>query len=154
MQSKSSSVRIKRIVKICTNCSTSSSRYACRCSRAMRSASCSTRAISTSASSSGPSAAHPRNVIMSYKRNTLTCVTHITLQQHFLLLLLVLVQHHLPISNNECSRRWNNTWLLTEILRSLIVNVQFVRNGRPLFYSTQMAEYVGIINTLASRYLQ
>ena len=91
---------------------------------------------------------------MSYKRNTLTCVTHITLQQHFLLLLLVLVQHHLPSSNNECSRRWNNTWLLTEILRSLIVNVQFVRNGRPLFYSTQMAEYVGIINTLASRYLQ
>ena len=56
--------------------------------------------------------------------------------------------HHHLINEDECSSRWdvqNNTWLLTEILRSLIVNVQFVRNGRPLFYSTQMAGYVGII---------
>ena len=47
--------------------------------------------------------------------------------------------------------RWdlkNHTWLLTEKLRPLAVNVEFVRGGRTLYYSTQLAGYLGLLTAL------
>lgn len=65
--------------------------------------------------------------------------------------------HRTPLSFNHmftCTRtllRWdfkNDTWLLSEKLRALAVNVEFVRGGRTLYYSTQLAGYLGLLTAL------
>lgn len=39
----------------------------------------------------------------------------------------------------------NNSWMLTEMLRPLVVNVNFQRNNKTVFLSTSFAAYVGMI---------
>lgn len=44
--------------------------------------------------------------------------------------------------------RWdmkNRTWLITEKLRPLVVNIDFRRNNRTVFKSTNFAGYVGML---------
>lgn len=42
----------------------------------------------------------------------------------------------------------NDTWLITEYLRPAIVNVRYLKGGKPLFMSTNFAGYVGILTAL------
>jgi len=42
----------------------------------------------------------------------------------------------------------NHTWLISEYLRPLVVNVDFVRNGTVLFRSVTFAGYVGVLTGL------
>uniref|UniRef100_A0A8C5LQ97 Acid ceramidase n=1 Tax=Leptobrachium leishanense TaxID=445787 RepID=A0A8C5LQ97_9ANUR len=39
----------------------------------------------------------------------------------------------------------NNTWAVAELLRPLVVNVNFVRNNKTVFMSTSFAGYVGML---------
>ncbi|XP_068134759.1 acid ceramidase [Hyperolius riggenbachi] len=39
----------------------------------------------------------------------------------------------------------NGTWMLTELLKPLVVNVNFIRNNKTVFVSTTFAGYIGIV---------
>ncbi|NP_001087503.1 N-acylsphingosine amidohydrolase (acid ceramidase) 1 L homeolog precursor [Xenopus laevis] len=39
----------------------------------------------------------------------------------------------------------NNSWMVTQLLRPLVVNVDFQRNGKTVFVSTSFAGYVGML---------
>ena len=40
----------------------------------------------------------------------------------------------------------NHTWLLTEKLRAVLMNVEFVRDGKPLYNATTYAGFVGLLS--------
>ncbi|CAF1491423.1 unnamed protein product [Rotaria sordida] len=42
----------------------------------------------------------------------------------------------------------NNTWILTEKLRTLITQINFTRNGEVLFKTTSFAGYIGVLTGL------
>ncbi len=47
--------------------------------------------------------------------------------------------------------RWDSQgddWKFTEALREIIVNVEFQRGGQTLYYSTQIAAYVGLLTAV------
>lgn len=50
-----------------------------------------------------------------------------------------------------CCVRWdvkNKSWVMSEQLRSLVINVNFKRNSRTVFKSTSFAGYVGMLTGL------
>jgi len=47
----------------------------------------------------------------------------------------------------------NKTWSATEILRTMVANIEFQRNGKTLFRSVQFAGYVGILTGMKPKIL-
>ena len=47
--------------------------------------------------------------------------------------------------------RWdikNHTWLITEYLRPLVINVEYMKGGKVLYKSVNFAGYVGILSAI------